>query len=119
MNADGSNVIQLSHGANPETQPDWSRDGAKIAFTGGGCDYYSCYFNIFVMNADGSETTQLTSTGTASEPAWSPNGGKIAFTDYYCDYYYGCYSSIWVIRADGSGAFQVVLDPSYDPAWRR
>lgn len=56
--------------------PDWSPDGTKIAYasfaTGGG--------DIYVMGADGSHQTRLT-TDPARDlgPAWSPNGTKIAF----------------------------------------
>ena len=114
MNANGSNVTQVSHGIYPENQPDWSPDGAKLAYTGGYCDnsyYYYCYTDIYVMNADGSGVTQLTGTSSASQPAWSPDGNLIAFSSYYG-------SAVYVIRTDGSGITQVVGGPSSDPVWR-
>ena len=38
--ADGSSVVAIATG----TDPDWSRDGAWIAFVYAGCDYYyGCY----------------------------------------------------------------------------
>ena len=58
--------------------PAWSPDGNKLAFispvTGNN--------NVYVINADGTGTTQLTfNTGDVgvTSPAWSPDGSKIAF----------------------------------------
>ena len=65
-----------------ETDPSWSPDGARIAFTR---DLGSCNNNIFVMNADGSHETQVTNrdspdtTGCQVDPTWGPGGSEIAF----------------------------------------
>jgi len=57
--------------------PVWSPDGEKIAFTStrtGNSD-------IFIMNADGSEKTQLTfSKQDEKEPSWFPDGKKIVYS---------------------------------------
>lgn len=58
--------------------PKWSPDGKRIAFSAnpGG------RFQIFVMNADGSDVRQVTrSAHDAIEQAWFPDGKKIAFTE--------------------------------------
>jgi hypothetical protein len=67
VNRDGSNLTQLTWGSRSDIEPCWSPDGAKIAFasnrTAGGGDVAfgdRCY-NIWVMNADGTEMKQLTS----------------------------------------------------------
>ncbi|HVX11709.1 MAG TPA: hypothetical protein VHC22_11055 [Pirellulales bacterium] len=57
--------------------PCWSPDGKKILYTSdvnGGAD-------LFVMDADGTNPTNLTNRqGWDSDGAWSPDGKKIAFT---------------------------------------
>ena len=59
------------------TDPAWSPDGTKIAFT----TDRDGNFEIYVMNADGTGQTRLTNNAAADdEPAWSPDGSKIAFT---------------------------------------
>lgn len=76
--------------------PAWSPDGIKIAFareqkTKGNYD-------IYVMNADGSNQINLTNS-SAQEigPARSPDGSKIAF-----NWNLGYHDDIWVMNADGS-----------------
>jgi Tol biopolymer transport system component len=100
--ADGSNAVPLTH--EPEAndyRPSWSPDGGRIAFTrsrthadGSG----SC--QVFVMNADGSNLSQLTQDlFCAHNPAWSPDGTAVAYTGAeFPDH------GIMVINPDGSGA---------------
>ncbi len=53
--------------------PVWSPDGSRIAFSNG---------HIYVVNADGSGLTQLTSgAGVDQWPSWSPDGSTIAYSD--------------------------------------
>ncbi len=59
-----------------DVDPAWSPDGSKIAFAStreGG-------FQLWVMNADGSNAQRLTSGSSVNRnPAWSPDGSQIAF----------------------------------------
>ena len=82
MNADGSDVRQLTTSAAPSIDPMFSPDGNKIAFARKTSAANSSY-EIYVMNADGSNVTRLTNNSTQdNQPTWSPDGTKIAFTSY-------------------------------------
>lgn len=86
MSADGSDrgsLVDYPSGSDP----DWSPDGKKIAFSSGG---------VFVMNADGTGQTNLTNDPAANyAPEWSPDGTKIVFNR-------GNEHDIFVMNADGS-----------------
>ena len=70
---------------------------------------------IYVMNADGSGQTRLTtSAGADSEPAFSPDGKKIAFrSDRDGD------GEIFVMNADGTGQTPLTSNAALDsnPTW--
>jgi TolB protein len=68
MDADGSHPTRLAAGSHPG----WSPDGARIVFVRGSA--------LRVMNADGTDSRQLTSGGWAKEPAWSPDGSTIVYS---------------------------------------
>ncbi len=89
MTPDGSGVTRLANGS----EPSWSPDGSQIAFV----DFVDGRQEIFVMNADGSARTRLTSNGDLS-PSWSPDGRQIAFTSNRDGNY-----DLYVMNGDGSG----------------
>lgn len=64
INSDGSNPIQLTIGFE-DWYPAWSPDGERIAFTRG----HAINSRIFIMNADGSDVTQVTQN-EGQYPAW-------------------------------------------------
>ncbi len=119
MNADGSGVVRLTNNPATDAEPAWSPDGSKIAFVSDRDGNYQ----IYVMNADGSAATRLISNQDVDlDPAWSPSGSTLAFTGIVtsCDYYYcDSYSTIYLIKADGSG-LRALWFSGYDsePAWR-
>jgi Tol biopolymer transport system component len=73
-------------------------------------------FEIWVMNADGTGQTQLTTSG-GTFPSWSPRGTKIAFTSNRDGNF-----EIYVMNADGSGQTRLTDRPNatdLHPAWSR
>ena len=69
--------------------------------------------DVFVMNADGSGVTQLTSHPFDDLlPLFSPDGSRITFGR--CGFVYGC--DVVVINADGSGE-RTILTEGFPGAW--
>jgi Tol biopolymer transport system component len=116
VNPDGTDERQLTSNGDVNAQPAWSPDGSKILFVRFIRDQTN--ITIWVMNADGSGQTQLTTeaVGNSFTPGWAPNGSMIVFaryTDAEGD------TDIWVMDVDGSNQ-QALLDTDTDvfsPAW--
>lgn len=118
----GLTIVRVADGSDPRriplpadvtwaSNPDWSPDGATIAF--------ECWVasgpGVCIVHPDGSGFRRLTD-GIGSGPAWSPDGSRIAF--------YGTKTNdwghlgIWVMNADGTGAREVAVD-ARTPDWTR
>ena len=117
MNADGSDVVQLTDYDSWDWSPSWSPDGRRIAFSSD----RDGDREIYVMNSDGSGVVQLTyNDKNDSEPSWSPDGRRIAFESYRDGG-----GEIYIMNADGSGVVQLTdndysdRDPSWSPDGRR
>lgn len=73
IDPDGSNLsAPLLTSASPISDPEWSPDGSKIAFSYSGD-------GIWVINADGSNLTELHPGPSTEHPTWSPDGSRIAY----------------------------------------
>ena len=104
MNADGSGRTYLTSSLDWETDPTFSPDGSKIAYTRGETTNAN---DIWVMNANGTGQTNLTpGSGQDGEATWSPDGSKIAFESTR-----GGDWDIWVMNADGSGQTNLTPGP--------
>jgi TolB protein len=113
MDVDGGNLTQLTDTAHvDEWVPTWSPDGTKIVYDHTPSGRRG---DIYVMNADGSGSEQLTShAANDTSPAWSPDGTEIVFeSDRQGN------SDIWVMDADGTNLRQLTTDNSWDghPSW--
>lgn len=112
MNVDGSGATNLTDTTdNIEAFPVFSSDGKRIAFLFG----WPGGFEIYVMNADGSDRRALTSQSFDWMPAWKPKGNKIAFSSLRDGMF-----NIWTINADGSDLKQVTTFGDFaalSPVW--
>ncbi|MGC1377310.1 MAG: DUF5050 domain-containing protein [Anaerolineales bacterium] len=120
MDMSGKNIQKVINNKDVVADyPDWSPDGKfiaaslveKCATTAASCNY-----DIYTLNADGTQLKNLTNTPAASEwvPAWSPDGQKIAFSsDRDGD------AEIYVMNKDGSHLVKLTDNHGYDgrPRW--
>ena len=141
MQPDGSGDRQLTDDADlRKSSPAWSPDGSRITFDGERPGYP---WDIYVMNADGSDVRQLTFYGAPQgamrasaigaptadtesatipvvsgywEPTWSPDGSRIVFSSY-SEPRAGP-RDIFTINLDGSDLRRLTWDlDAFAPAW--
>ncbi len=101
---------------------DWSRDGTKIVFMSQepGASGSDPDHNVYVMSADGTGATRLTTApGEDGWPSWSPDGRQIAFAttrddcrnstadDCLSSGDIGPFFDLYVMNADGSDQHRV------------
>ena len=112
VRADGTHLKQLTDGPEWEEHPSWSPDGTRIVYDVGSNSYPREDPSVWVMNADGSGKSRLT---TGYEPHWSPDGKQIVFTRYYDAHF----DDLYVMNADGSGVRLVTDQPLGEarPSW--
>lgn len=110
LNPDGTNRRQLtSSGHISDAQ--FSPDGSRIAFARG----QNRRTDLFVMRADGTGVTRLTTTPDVDEnnPSWSPDARRIAFTRDVVDANRG--DGIAIMAARPGAAATVVKRNVYRP----
>lgn len=86
-------VLEKAHAANA---PAWSPVDNRIAFWSG---IRRTYGQVWVMEADGSKSTQLTEDPThrnSDDPSWSPDGSRVLFSTGRSGR-----NELWVMDADG------------------
>lgn len=122
VNVDGSNPIDITNTPTiSEVAPAWSRDGNKLAYVRVTSPDDS---DIYTMNANGSNQTQLTGLSITGlgiilglgelKLAWSPDGTRLAFMDV------GNSLDIFTVNADGSNRMNLTNTPDNDtyPDWQ-
>ena len=119
MDADGGNQQNLTNIPGFDNKPSWSPDGKRIAFASARDGHINAHgfpsFEIYVMDADGSDPQRLTENPNQDEfPSWSPDGKRIAFASTRDGNY-----EIYVMDADGSDSQRLTENPMVDrdPSW--
>jgi Tol biopolymer transport system component len=130
MRPRGSRLVNLTADSEGSDQlANWRADGRKIVFMSDretssnptppgleGPDY-----EIFVMNADGSNPTQITFNELDDEdPAWSPTGNRIVFQRDLIPARGEVDYDILTMRADGTGEENLTNSPGlleHEPSW--
>jgi imidazolonepropionase-like amidohydrolase/Tol biopolymer transport system component len=106
----GGTPTRIADGLPFETQPRFSPDGRRIAFTSdrGGGD------NIWIMNADGSDKRQLTKEDfrLLNQPSWSPDGRFIAAKKHFTTGRSLGTGEVWLYHVSGGAGVQLVKKPN-------
>ncbi len=98
MDADGKHPRRLTHHPGIDAEPDWSPDGSQIVFMSDrNIINEDHFFNLFVMDADGSNVKQVTDLGFGTNPMWSPDGEWLLFRG----------REIYACRTDGTDLWKV------------
>src|SRR5262249_21247752 len=131
MKADGTGILRLTNSPLGELNPSWSPDATHFTFTKGACDPdLNCSgdaflgLELFVMNANGGNQTQLTNNSLADAfPDWSPNGSSIAFARADASCASGqddqCVANIYAMDANGANQHSLTNNSStqYEAAY--
>lgn len=113
MNDNGSNILRLTNNTRIDSQPTWSPDRSKIAFS----SIINTRWQLNLMNADGTNQTLLTDPNVAGQytfASWSPDGSKIAFASTK-----DSNNEIYVMNPDGTNQVRLTNNSAVDthPAW--
>ena len=130
MNSDGSGLLQLTDEIGYDGGPFFNKDASKIVFRA----YHPTdstekanYINlletdlirpgkleIYVMDSDGSNKTQVTNNGAANfGPYFHPDGNRIIFSSNLADPK-GRNFDLWMVNSDGSGLEQITYNSTFD-----
>ena len=99
VDADGTGGTKLADSGRSAV---WSPDGSRVAYVGDG--------GIYVMDADGANSRQLTFDKRDQGPVWSPDGSRIVYSRGLLN------PGIFVREVDGSD-WQMLTEHGHDPAW--
>ncbi len=101
MNADGSQAVPLTDGANEDSEPVWAPNGQHIAFIRGKQNA-----GVWIMNSDGSNAMELApGPDFQHDLAWSPNSQSLAVIGISAGV-----DAVIVMNADGSNVH--LADPT-------
>ena len=106
----GGTPTRIAEGLPYETQPRFSPDGKRIAFTSdrGGGD------NIWIMNRDGSDKRQFTNESfrLLNQPSWSPDGQFIVAKKHFTTGRSLGTGEVWMYHVSGGDGVLLVKRPN-------
>ncbi|NJD78306.1 MAG: hypothetical protein FIB08_14645 [Candidatus Methanoperedens sp.] len=106
IDADGTNLTQLTTYSSYDFYSSFSPDGKKIVFTSN----RSGNSDIWVMDADGRNQRQVTTSPSEDMiPSWAPDSRRILFRSNRSGS-----GDIWMIDSDGTNLTQVTEGPAGD-----
>ena len=116
VGVDGTSARPLPQPPGENQSAVWSPDGTRIAFVGREGTAAS---TLWVMNADGSNLTQLAEGFGVDQVAWSPNGKEIAFlATEDPEGNPGGPTGIWAVPVAGGDPSLVLQGSSWEqPGW--
>ncbi|MYE88417.1 hypothetical protein F4X33_05415 [Candidatus Poribacteria bacterium] len=80
MNDDGTDPQKLTNHPRVDTAPHWSPNGEQIVFSSTRDSFRADqFFNLYRIDADGSNVQQITDFGFGTRPRWSPDGEWLLF----------------------------------------
>jgi TolB protein len=113
MNGDGTGAHALVTSVLVDGKPAWSPDGTRLAFTGFEPGPIVVVPDIWVVNVDGSNLTNLTHSEGPSmlSPSWSPDGSQIVFASTDRD--------LWIVDTASGDRRRLTSDAAHQssPAW--
>ena len=85
VKADGTDPVQLTDDPGLEFMAAWSPDGDRVAYAAGATANGPA--DLFVLDLDGGEPQQVTSTPDRCEtaPTWTPDGEELVYASSDCD----------------------------------
>ncbi len=105
MNSDGTNQTNITNSAAIDTDPNYSPDGLKMAFSTNRDGNYE----IYRMDADGANPVRLTNNSASeTEPYYSPDGASIVFISNRDGN-----NEIYKMNADGTNQVRLTNDTLY------
>ncbi|HUW08724.1 MAG TPA: protein kinase [Anaerolineae bacterium] len=119
-NVDGTGEKRLTYHPHSDLFPVWSPNGPHIAFVRNnrpeeGACYPGCNCEVYIINADGSDETNLSnSPAVDDQPSWASDGSHIVFVSDRDGN-----PEIYVMNSDGTQQKNLSRNPApdYSPSW--